>query len=112
MWWCGIFLIFFIESVGDYRLVTTFDEIGDYYSTTFVGNELEPPQPVILSQQQQHPSPPTPEKALPSPQKSTFPVIQRPTILDHLPPLEKPPTFRHSFRIMPEFESNTQFVFL
>uniref|UniRef100_A0AC35FTX3 Class II aldolase/adducin N-terminal domain-containing protein n=1 Tax=Panagrolaimus sp. PS1159 TaxID=55785 RepID=A0AC35FTX3_9BILA len=49
---------------------------------------------------------PIPQPQQETPRKSTFPVIQRPTILAPLPPLEYPPKFRHSFKIMPEFERN------
>lgn len=91
--------------------MTTFDDKSDHYSTTFIENDqrlqqqknhenktLSPPKTISLPQE------------TPRHQKSTFPVIQRPTILAPLPPLEYPPKFRQSFRIMPEFESNTPFL--
>uniref|UniRef100_A0AC34F635 Class II aldolase/adducin N-terminal domain-containing protein n=1 Tax=Panagrolaimus sp. ES5 TaxID=591445 RepID=A0AC34F635_9BILA len=101
------------KAIGDYRMVTKFDENSDHYSTTFIENEL----PQHQQSQQNYKilnsssSPPlqkpvaTPQET-PRHQKSTFPVIQRPTILAPLPPLEYPPKFRHSFKIMPELERN------
>jgi hypothetical protein len=95
---------------GDYRMVTKFDEKSDHYSTIFIENH----QPKTLDQNQNYKistllppsSKPIPQPQQETPRKSTFPVIQRPTILAPLPPLEYPPKFRHSFKIMPEFERN------